>query len=60
MFGGNLEWGGDSIAETTILRFGEGIDTRIAISCSRIIVKVLEFVLRVQKTVPTHHPLLLY
>ena len=28
MFGASLEWpGGDPIAETTILRFGEGIDT---------------------------------
>ena len=37
MFGGKLEWlGGDRIAETTILRFGEGVDTLhcIAISCT--------------------------
>ena len=27
MFGGKLNWLGDSIAETTILRFGEGVDT---------------------------------
>ena len=27
MFGGQLKWGGDLIAETTILRFGEGVDT---------------------------------
>ena len=27
MFGGRLEWSGDTIAETTILTFGEGVDT---------------------------------
>ena len=33
VFGGSLEWpGGDSIAETTILRFGEGVDTVHCIS----------------------------
>ena len=38
MFGGELEYGGDPIAETTMLRFGEGVDTVhcIAISCTGI------------------------
>ena len=58
MFGGRLEWLGDSIAETTILRLGERVDSIhcIAISCT-----VIESVLRGQGTVPTpHHLLLLY
>ena len=42
MFGGSLKWGSDPIAETTILRLGEGVDTVhcIAISCTFVAYKI--------------------
>ena len=75
MFGGKLKVGRDLIAETTILRFGERVDTVhcIVITCTICtglhlwrmkinykIVKVIESALRVQRTLPAPHLLLLH